>query len=68
MDKNKGWGIGLCVLAGLLAIVAVKNPFITPAIPVGDESGLGVSQMVGSFLPALLALIFGVRLLSKPAQ
>ena len=47
--SKKGLGIALCVLAGVLTIIAINNTFISPKIPVGDKSGLGVSQMVGSF-------------------
>ena len=66
--SKKGWGIALCVLAVALVIVAIKNTFISPEIPVSDESGLGVSRAVGAFLPALVALIFGVRLLQSPSK
>ncbi len=66
MTSKKGFGIACCVLAVLLAGLGIKNTFISPEIPVGDESGLGVSQMVGSFLPAVLILALGLKLLQKP--
>ena len=66
--SKKGLGIALCVLAGVFTISAINNTFISPKIPVGDKSGLGVSQMVGSFLPALVALMFAVRLLQSPSE
>ena len=66
MTIKKGFGIACCILAVLFAVVAVKNTFITPKIPIGDESGLGVSRMVGSFLPVLLAFGLGLRLFQSP--
>ena len=61
-DIEIGCGVHALVFAG----VAVNNTFISPVIPVGDSSGLGVSRMVGSFLPSVLVLAVGLWLLQKP--
>jgi hypothetical protein len=66
MTVRKKIGIGCLVMAALLAGVAAKNSFITPTIPVGDVSGLGVSQLVGAFLPAFVLLILGLALFQEP--
>ena len=51
-------GIAFLVLAaGLLVrgiLVAMRGPALA------DESGLGVSHLVGALLPSMFALIFGV--------
>ena len=55
-----------CVLAVMFAVVAINNTFVSPEIPVGDESGLGVSRMMGAFLPAVLFLALGLYQFQKP--
>jgi hypothetical protein len=66
MTNRQKNGIGCFVIAALLAGVAIKNSFVTPAVPVGDESGLGVSRMVGAFLPSILVCALGLWLFQKP--
>jgi hypothetical protein len=66
MTVRKKIGIGCFVIAALLAGVAAKNTFITPTIPVGDVSGLGVSRLVGAFFPALVLFILGLALFQEP--
>ena len=66
MTSRQKNGIGCFVLAAVLAGVAVNNTFISPTIPVGDESGLGVSRLVGAFLPAVAMLAVGLWLFQKP--
>jgi hypothetical protein len=50
--------VGLCV-AGMISLFRGDGPALT------DPSGLGVSWAVGTFLPALVALIVGLWLLKK---
>ncbi|MCP4776034.1 MAG: hypothetical protein GY880_17530 [Planctomycetaceae bacterium] len=59
-------GIGCFVIAALLAGVAFKNTFFTDGTSVTDPSGLGVSRMVGAFLPAILVCALGFWLFQKP--
>ncbi len=66
MTSRQMSGIGCFVLAALFVGVAIKNSFITPTIPVGNESGLGVSRLVGAFLPSILILALGLWLFQKP--
>ncbi len=66
MTSRQMAGIGCFVLAALFVGVAIKNSFITPTIPVGNESGLGVSRLVGAFLPSILILALGLWLFQKP--
>lgn len=61
----KKFGIGCLILAALLAVSAVNTTFISPRVPVGDASGLGVSRLVGAFLPAIVLLAVAVWLLKK---
>lgn len=57
----------LCALLALAFIaVAIKNTFIYPELSVSDPSGLGVSRMVGSFLPAILLGAAAAKLLQTP--
>ncbi len=61
-------GIVCIILAVAFAGVAINNSFFSEsALAVGDPSGLGVSRMVGAFLPAVIALAVGIYLLQKPA-
>lgn len=66
MTNRQKNGIGCFVLALVLAGVAFNNTFISPTIPVGDESGLGVSRLVGAFLPSVVFLALGLWLFQKP--
>jgi hypothetical protein len=66
MTNRQKNGIACIVIALLLAGVAIKNSFITPTISVGDDSGLGVSRLVGAFLPAVLLLALGLWFFQKP--
>jgi len=66
MADRKTAGIACLILAALFVVVAVKNTFLTPSIPVGDASGLGVSRAVGSFLPSVVVLALAIWLLQKP--
>ncbi len=66
MTNRQKIGIGCFVIAALFAGVAINNTFISPVIPVGDESGLGVSRLVGAFLPAVVLLALGLWLFEKP--
>ncbi len=63
-NKNSA-GIACIVLSIPLAYLAIKNSFVTPTIPFDDPSGLGVSRMVGAFLPFLVSLSIGLWLLTK---
>jgi hypothetical protein len=56
-------GVACCVAAAGLVVYGVLSVANGPAID--HPSGLGVSHAVGSFLPALLALILGLGLLRK---
>ena len=59
-------GIGCFVIAAILAGVAVNNTFFAEGnLAVTDASGLGVSRMVGAFLPAIAVLTVGVWLFQK---
>jgi hypothetical protein len=66
MANSKSFGIGCLVLAALFAAAAINTTFISPQVPVGDASGLGVSRMVGAFLPSIVLLAVAVWLLKKP--
>ena len=66
MTNRQKNGLGCFLIAALLAGVAIKNSFVTPSIPVGDESGLGVSRLVGAFLPSILVFALGLWLFQKP--
>jgi len=66
MTNRQKNGIGCFVLALVLAGVAINNSFISPTVPVGDASGLGVSRLVGAFLPSLAFLALGLWLFQKP--
>ena len=68
MTNRQKNGIGCFVLAVVFAGVAVNNTFISPEIPVDDASGLGVSRLVGAFLPAVACLILGAWLFQSPKQ
>jgi hypothetical protein len=68
MTNRQKNGIGCFVLALLFMGVAIRNTFFVPVIPVSDASGLGVSRMVGAFLPAIVFLIVGVCLFQKPKR
>lgn len=57
-------GIACFGLAALLLIGGLSSASQGPAL--NDRSGLGVSSMVGAFLPALIALIVGLWLFQKP--
>ena len=59
-------GIGCIIISAVLAGIAVKNSFFPDGISPTDPSGLGVSRLVGSFLPAILVLALGVWLMQKP--
>ncbi len=65
MTNRQRLGIGCFVFAALLAGVAINNTFISPKIPVGDASGLGVSRLVGAFLPSVLVLAVGLSFFQK---
>ena len=66
MTNRQKNGIGCFVLAAVLAGVAVNNTFVSPTFPVGDDSGLGVSRLVGAFLPSIVVLALGLWLFQKP--
>ncbi|MDG2219875.1 MAG: hypothetical protein P8L85_00740 [Rubripirellula sp.] len=66
MNNRKKNGIGCIILAVVLSGIAINNTFVSPAIQVGDTSGLGVSRLVGAFLPAALALAAGLKFLQRP--
>ena len=56
----------MCALLAIaLLFVGIKNTFFTPAISVTNASGLGVSRMVGSFLPGILVGALAAKLLQK---
>ncbi len=66
MTNRQKNGIGCFVIAIVFAGVAVNNTFISPTVPVGDASGLGVSRLVGAFLPTAVFLGLGLWLFQKP--
>ena len=67
MKSKQTGGIVCIVLAVAFAGVAINNNFLADtAVAVGDPSGLGVSRLVGAFLPAVIALAVGIYLLQKP--
>ncbi|QDT10545.1 hypothetical protein [Planctomycetes bacterium K23_9] len=68
MTNRQKNGIGCLLLAAVLSCVAINNVIISPAIPVGDASGLGVSRLVGAFLPPLVLLTLGLWLFQKPKK
>lgn len=61
-------GFLCCLLALAFLAVAIKNTFINPTLPVDDPSGLGVSRLVGSFLPAILLGAAAAKLLQSPKR
>lgn len=63
-SKQTGGIVCLIVAAGLLIFGLLK--IAGGELHLSDPSGLGVSRAVGTFLPGLIALIIGVKLLSKP--
>lgn len=65
MTQSKTVGIACLILAALLAASAVNATFISPSVSVGDASGLGVSRMVGAFLPSLICLAIAAWFLRK---
>ena len=50
----------------VLAGVAINNTFISPTVAVNDPSGVGVSRLVGAFLPSVLVFAVGAWLFQKP--
>jgi len=68
LNIRKIAGLTCCLLALAFFAVGMKNTFFNPEIPVNDASGLGVSRLVGSFLPALLVGAIAAKLLQKPKQ
>ncbi|MDB4357535.1 hypothetical protein N9Z11_02590 [Mariniblastus sp.] len=68
MTNRQKNGIGCFVIAALAAGVAINNSFVTPAVAVGDASGVGVSRLVGNFIPAIALLILGLWLFQKPKK
>lgn len=65
MNLSKASGIGCLVLAALLFASAINNTVLAPKIPINDASGLGVSRLVGAFLPGLICLTLGIWLIQK---
>jgi len=68
MTNRQKNGIGCFALATLAAGVAINNSFITPTVPVGEASGIGISRIVGNFIPAIALLILGLWLFQKPKK
>jgi hypothetical protein len=67
MTSKQTSGIVCIVLAVAFAGVAINNNFLSDnALAVNDPSGVGVSRLVGAFLPAVVALAVGIFLLQKP--
>jgi hypothetical protein len=58
-------GIAFIVLSVAFAYVAIRITFVSPEISIDDPSGLGVSRMVGAFLPFLVTLTIGVYLVTR---
>jgi hypothetical protein len=56
-------GIVCCILAVGFFVSGLSNVISGPDVT--DASGLGVSYAVGAFLPAILALIAGIWLLTN---
>lgn len=65
MNHRQKSGIGCFVLAVAFVGIAIKNTFVSPTVPLTDASGLGVSRLVGAFLPAIVALAVGVWLFQR---
>lgn len=66
MTNRQKNGIGCFILALVLTGAAINNTFVSPAVPAGDASGLGVSRLVGAFLPAVALFGLGLWLFQKP--
>ncbi|MDA9857133.1 MAG: hypothetical protein ACPGLY_14870 [Rubripirellula sp.] len=66
MNNRQKNGLVCIFISVVLAGIAVNNTFISPDVPVTDASGLGVSRMVGAFLPAVLVMAAGFYFLQKP--
>lgn len=68
MTNRQKNGVGCFVLASVLAGVAINNTFVSPEIAVTDASGLGVSRLIGAFLPSLAFLGLGLWLFQSPKR
>jgi hypothetical protein len=68
MNWKRTLGIACLVLAALGVVVGVRSMGRGEGPALGDASGLGVSHAVGTFMPALIALILGLWLLGKSKQ
>ncbi|QVL30975.1 hypothetical protein KIH39_19270 [Telmatocola sphagniphila] len=65
--KAKQIGGILCLVLAAAFFVSGASSLAKPDGPqVGDASGLGVSRMIGAFLPGVFALIIGLWLFQKP--
>lgn len=68
MKNRQKTGIGCMGVAAALAVSAIKRLFESQGIAVTDPSGLGVSRLVGSFLPAIILAAVGVWLFQNPKE
>ncbi len=66
MTARRIIGVAFFLAAAVLAVVATRNTFFSDGLSVTNSSGLGVSAMVGSYLPGFVMLIIGVWLFQKP--
>jgi hypothetical protein len=65
MNNRQKNGFVCIFVSVILAGIAFNNTFISPDLPVTDASGLGVSRMVGAFLPAVLVMAAGFYFLQN---
>ena len=67
MSNRQKIGVACFLAAAVLAVFGTRNTFFADdAISVTNSSGLGVSQMVGAYLPMLVMLIIGAWFFQKP--
>ena len=66
MSGKRIVGVVCFVLAAALLVTGINSLSRGPSVT--DPSGLGVSHAVGTFLPALAALIVGLWLFQTPKQ
>lgn len=60
MTGKQVGGLVCLLLSGLLAVGAVSSITGGDGPAVGDKTGLGVSRVIGAFLPMVLMLVIGL--------
>jgi hypothetical protein len=66
MSGKRIAGVLFFVLSAALLVTGIRTLSREPSI--SDPSGLGVSRAVGTFLPAIVTLIVGLWLFTKPSE